>query len=1540
MGNLWMLFKKYGTVFDMFMVQKRLRSGQRYGFVHFKLVLDVNVLLKNLRNIRFGEEHLKVFIAFDRRSTNGRSKVGNRGLGSNFNTKSSNIFNNVGVRSNIQDGRRFADVVSGDRIADNKAKAKVEERVEDKVIVVSEEEVCSELFNRSLIGEVKSLCYLTKMMGICDELGLGKVEIKLLAGLEVMLIFDTAETTTNILNDIHHGIRRWIHKSVFRKIAVVHGRVMGLRNCKLEGNQSVIIGKVQIHLVKEKLNVMCMEKMFKVEVIEEVGDIEEFEIEELKDDESDRNSNNGSDEDGGDSDSEDGGSNDSDNGDRGSQTVVERDQKKKEEEESRLSLGTRVYETPEVEGTKSDADENTNGYVKEVKKVVNNDEDGGPRNLNLDDLKIRNCLGISCCQVDDLQIKDGSIYQKCGGSGPMNAMGHETDDLVEQNNNQKSSQQTPKGEKRAQSPVNSNYSDYQRTNKKRKSNDDGIKGLGDNTKGISEAYKEYHEVINDNNGTFIFKGSGHADSSSKSCSINMEYVKEIGEIIGVSWSKAEEERNKEVASGDEKRVGGIISINVRGMGEAGKKGWVNSIIRDERPDVIGLQETKMDVVDEAWVEELWGSRGFGLTQLSANGNSSGILLIWDSSSISFKDVRGDERFVAVKGEWKGRVGDVFLGCIYGPHVGSQKMSLWNRLLGVMGGWIGAWCLFGDSNVVRRSSDRLNSQVCFREMEEFNDFINVAKLIEVPMGSSLWGHLSVVALDRKLSDHCLIVLKDIDLDSGPKPFRTFDIWLEDSDIGSVVETTWNLEVRSNRLDCRFRDKLKNVKMTLRKWSKERFGAPKERIEAYKKEAMRWELEAENRILDENERATWMEARKQWVTKENEFGNMLGQKDRVKWDVEGDENSKFFHAFIKRRNNKSNIRGLMVNGVEKISIDEANLLEKDFNEGEIWDAIRGWFADNTEITKGCNSSFVTIIPKVADSIGLGDFRPISLIGCYYKIIAKLLAERVKRVVGKVVGDVQNAFIKGRYILDGILIANETVDYLKKSKEKGLILKVDFEKAYDSMNWRFLIDIMKRMTFEDKWCNWVECCLRSASMSILVNGSPTEEFSLGRGVRQGDALSPLFILATEGLNAIVNEAVENGIFRGVKVGRNRVVVSHLHYADDTIFFGEWNKENAKALMCILKCFEEVSELRVKYNKSKLYGVGVNDLELGEMARWMGCGVGDFPFTYLGLLIGENMRRVGAWSTVVKKFKNLLSEWKAKTMSFGGRLTLVKSVLGSLPLYYFSMFRVPLSVIKHLERVRKNFFWGGVGDHKKLAWVKWDKVLASHGDGGLNIGPLRAKNLALLGKWWWRFKKEGGSLWVRIIKSIHGESGGLGEVREVSNGGGGIWREISKVGEELEGLGIDFVSSFKGEVGDGSDIRFWVDRWIGDVRPIRGRVHRELDGLQDVLHSVVVCNDYRDRSKWTLNEDGEFTVKELTKMIEEKIWRVENGGQVTLWNKRVPKKVNIFIWRALQGKLPVREELDKRGIDLDSLLCPCCDTLVESCNHSLVLCDLAWSV
>ena len=149
----------------------------------------------------------------------------------------------------------------------------------------------------------------------------------------------------------------------------------------------------------------------------------------------------------------------------------------------------------------------------------------------------------------------------------------------------------------------------------------------------------------------------------------------------------------------------IISINIRGLGVEGKKGWVMSIIRGEKPDVIALQETKSGLVDDFWVEEVWGNRNFGFTQMEAKGRSGGMLLIWDTNVFNCFDAMGDDRFIAVKGGWKGASGDIVLVCLYGPHVSREKTSLWDRLAGLMSNSSEDWCIFGDFNVVRRQEDR-------------------------------------------------------------------------------------------------------------------------------------------------------------------------------------------------------------------------------------------------------------------------------------------------------------------------------------------------------------------------------------------------------------------------------------------------------------------------------------------------------------------------------------------------------------------------------------------------------------------------------------------------------------------------------------------------------------------------------------------------------------------------------------------------------------------------------------------------------------------
>lgn len=167
----------------------------------------------------------------------------------------------------------------------------------------------------------------------------------------------------------------------------------------------------------------------------------------------------------------------------------------------------------------------------------------------------------------------------------------------------------------------------------------------------------------------------------------------------------------------------------------------------------------------------------------------------------------------------------------------------------------------------------------------------------------------------------------------------------------------------------------------------------------------------------------------------------------------------------------------------------------------------FQIKNTLPKGLNSSFITLIPKVDNPKDASQYRPISLINFTMKIILKMMASRLGRVIHELVADNQTAFIKGRNIItDGILIANEVADCLLRKESRGLILNLDFAKAFDTISWSFLLDTMRSMNFKEEWISWIHTIISTAKPSILVNGSPTTELNMYRGLRQGDPLSPL--------------------------------------------------------------------------------------------------------------------------------------------------------------------------------------------------------------------------------------------------------------------------------------------------------------------------------------------------------------------------------------------------------------------------------------------------
>lgn len=185
--------------------------------------------------------------------------------------------------------------------------------------------------------------------------------------------------------------------------------------------------------------------------------------------------------------------------------------------------------------------------------------------------------------------------------------------------------------------------------------------------------------------------------------------------------------------------------------------------------------------------------------------------------------------------------------------------------------------------------------------------------------------------------------------------------------------------------------------------------------------------------------------------------------------------------------------------------------------------------------------------------------------------------------------------------------------------------------------------------------------------------------------------------------------------------------------------------------------SGLKINLSKSNLYGIGATNHEVNSMSNLMGCQPGKTPFICLGLPVGDCMSKIKAWDTLINWFQSKLSRWKVTTLSIGGRSMLLKTVLGSLGIYFLSIFVMTVGVAKQLESIRSHFFWGSNSDQKKMAWVSWDLVMASYSRGGLNIGSLVSFNLSLMLKWRWRFLHNDNMLWVRVIKHVYGQQGGF---------------------------------------------------------------------------------------------------------------------------------------------------------------------------------------
>jgi hypothetical protein len=283
---------------------------------------------------------------------------------------------------------------------------------------------------------------------------------------------------------------------------------------------------------------------------------------------------------------------------------------------------------------------------------------------------------------------------------------------------------------------------------------------------------------------------------------------------------------------------------------------------------------------------------------------------------------------------------------------------------------------------------------------------------------------------------------------------------------------------------------------------------------------------------------------------------------------------------------------------------------------------------------NHGVVTLVPKGVDADRIQKYRPICLLNVVYKIITKILTNRLIQVVCVVIRASQTAFLKGRYILEGVVTMHETLNEIHREKSSGVLFKIDFEKAFDKVKWSFLLQVLEMKGFPPIWNDWMLKAVRGGRVAIKVNDEVGPYFSTYQGLRQGDPLSPiLFDLTADVLAILVKRAVEQGLIAGL-ASKNSTGVSILQYADDTILLFEDNLEQARNLKFLLCLFEEMSGLKINFHKSEVYCLGRAKDRVRQFEEILTCKSGDLPMKYLGIPIDEKRLSVSRWNPIIEKF------------------------------------------------------------------------------------------------------------------------------------------------------------------------------------------------------------------------------------------------------------------------------------------------------------------
>ncbi|KAL5556875.1 hypothetical protein UlMin_039111 [Ulmus minor] len=519
--------------------------------------------------------------------------------------------------------------------------------------------------------------------------------------------------------------------------------------------------------------------------------------------------------------------------------------------------------------------------------------------------------------------------------------------------------------------------------------------------------------------------------------------------------------------------------------------------------------------------------------------------------------------------------------------------------------------------------------------------------------------------------------------------------------------------------------------------------------------------------------------------------------------------------------------------------------------------------------------------------------------YKIISKMLANRLRRVMGSVISEEQSAFIPGRLITDNAIIGFESLHAIKrrKTKKNYLALKLDMAKVYDRVEWEFIQRMMTKLGFSGVWINKIMACISSVTYSFQFNGKRFGHLTPSRGLRQGDPLSPyLFLLCGEGLSSLLHRYEQNEVLQGLRCGTRGPTISHLLFADDSLFFLEAKLSACAAVKEILRFYEAASGQVVNLSKSAVcFGPNTPESDAAQMVALLGVPKVSCHEKYLGLPCFSGKNKQGLFSSIRDRVWNKLCGWKSKLLLAGGREVLSKAIIQAIPTYAMNLFKLPSSLIKELHRLSAQFWWGG--EHGKRKIILWGRELYKQG--------LR--------------RKIGSGQDTYIYHDCWLPRAGVFKISSP--------RVLGK---------FDKVSSLITASGS----------W--DSSLIRESFHE--DEAEAILSLPLPKRTTPDTLRWHYDKSGHYTVRSgywlanNCRSVPSSSTSSLNSWWKRFWRLRVPSKIRIFIWKAFYNWIPSSVNLANHGVPTQKR-CLICNEADDTTLHALwgckaldslkVLCD-----